>query len=295
MEISRMFKNFSNRLMKSILDEESFTKLKFYILQGYKLNLKEPKTLSEKIQWIKLYSDLESLSSYIDKFEVRKYIKFKVGEEYLIPLIDVYDSSDKIDFKSLPKSFVAKATHASGWNLIVKDKDSIIWEEEKQKIDKWINSSFYIKTGERNYKNIRGRVVIEDLIEDPSGDLKDYKIFCFDGQPKFIQVDGDRYENHKRDIYDTDWNRLNVTYMHGNLKSPVQKPKKFNELLEIAKKLSSDFKFVRVDLYYTEDKIFFGELTFTPGNGFERFSKRQVDLEFGGYLNLNGNSIINKQ
>lgn len=281
-----------NETKRKVLGEKNYTKLKFKKLQGYKLDLKSPNTLSEKIQWIKIYANLEDLSNYVDKYEVREYVRNKIGEEYLIPLIGVYEKSTEINFEDIPKSFVVKATHASGWNLIVKDRDLINWDDEKQKIDTWINSSFYKITGERNYKLIKGRVVIEKLVEDPTGDLKDYKFFCFDGQPKFIQVDGDRYESHKRDLYDTEWNKLEVTYQHGNLKISVPKPDALDRLLDIARQLSSDFKFVRVDLYYTGDVIYFGELTFTPGQGFERFSHKQADLDFGKFLNLTDRSII---
>ncbi|MFJ5747618.1 ATP-grasp fold amidoligase family protein [Peribacillus frigoritolerans] len=283
-----------NEAKRRVLGETIYTKLKFNKLQGYKLNLSSPKTLSEKIQWIKIYGNLEILSNYVDKYEVRDYVRKKIGDGYLIPLIGVYENSDKINFSTLPQSFVVKATHASGWNLIVKDKNLVNWKEEKNKIDKWVDSSFYKITRERNYKHIQGRVVVEELIEDQSGDLKDYKFFCFDGQPKFIQVDGDRYENHKRDIYDTDWNKLKVTYQHGNLNKAVPKPEALDKLLEIARQLSSDFKFVRVDLYYTDDKIYFGELTFTPGQGFERFSQKQADIDFGKYLNLTDTSILKR-
>lgn len=274
------------------LGEVTYTKIKFLILQRYKLNLKTPKTLSEKIQWIKLFADIEVLSKYIDKYEVRDFVKRKIGESYLIPLIGVYDDIEKINFNLLPNSFVIKATHASGWNLIVRDKSQIDWNKEKIIVKKWLESSFYELTGERNYKNIKGRVVIEHLINDPSGDLKDYKFFCFNGHPRFIQVDGDRYENHKRDLYDIGWNKLPVTLQHNNLEKPVPKPELLNKLLQLASCLATDFKFVRVDLYFTGENIYFGELTFTPGQGYERFSSRYVDYNFGQYLILDSNSIL---
>ncbi|KON82893.1 hypothetical protein AF331_18770 [Rossellomorea marisflavi] len=284
-------KNIIIKIVKKCLTEKKYMELIFYRVQGYKLNLNNPKTLSEKIQWMKLYWDLEKLGEYIDKYEVRKYVEKKVGKEFLIPLIGVYENEAQINFEDLPKSFIIKATHASGWNFIVKNKNNINYKEVLDKIAFWTNTSFYNLTGERNYKHVTGRVVIEELVEDPSGDLKDYKFFCFDGQPKFIQVDGDRHEEHKRNIYDTEWNKLDVSYVHGNLAAPIPKPDKLNEMLDVAKKLSSDFKFVRVDLYYTNNKVYFGELTFTPGQGFEKFSNKKYDDEFGGYLNLGGKSI----
>lgn len=290
--MAAIFKKVAYKFAKTFLSFKSYTKFHFYNQHGYRLDLKTPKTLNEKIQWIKLYGDLESLSNYVDKYEVREYVRNKIGDEYLIPLIGVYENSNEIDFETLPKSFVIKATHASGWNLIVKDKELIDWSGEKKKIDEWTSSSFYEVTGERNYKLIEGRVVVEELIEDPSGDLKDYKIFCFNGEPSFIQVDGDRYDEHKRDLYDTDWNKLPVTYHHPNLRKVVAKPERLDELLEIARSLSSDFKFVRVDLYHTDNEIYFGELTYTPCQGFEKFTPSHFDADFGSNWELDGSSLI---
>jgi hypothetical protein len=287
----RVGKKKTINIFRTVLGEVNYTKLKFLVLQRYKLNLKSPRSLSEKIQWIKLFGDIENLSKYIDKYEVRDYVKEKIGESYLIPLIGVYKDINEINFSALPNSFIIKATHASGWNLIVRNKSQINWDKEKKIIESWLGSSFYQETGERNYKNIKGRVVIEHLINDPSGDLKDFKFFCFDGKPEFIQVDGDRYGYHKRDLYNTDWSRVPVKLQHENLERPLSKPKLFNELLTIASSLSSDFKFVRVDLYFTGENIYFGELTFTPGQGFERFSPKQVDFNYGNYLKLESNSI----
>lgn len=271
---------------KTVLGYKNYTKLFFLKQHGYRVNLKVPTTFSEKIQWIKFHGDIEKLSKYVDKYEVREFVKGRIGEEHLIPLLGVYENADDIDVSSLPNSFVAKATHGMGWNLIVKDKMSLDWVSEKTKINKWIRSSFYKMTGERNYKLIKGRVVVEKLIEDPTGDLKDFKIFCFHGEPKYIQVDGDRFGDHKRDMYDINWKKIDVQYQHPNFSVPVAKPEALDELLDKARKLSKGFDFVRVDLYYTGNHIYFGELTFTPSNGFDRFSRKDVDVEFGKHLSL---------
>jgi hypothetical protein len=262
-------------------------KIKFKRIHGYDLNLKSPKTFSEKIQWIKLFGNLKRFSKYVDKYEVRQYVKERIGEEYLIPLIGVYDKVEQINMDNLPDSFALKATHASGWNLIVNDKTKFIWENKKKQVRKWLNSSYYQRTGEANYRNIKPRVVIEELIKDPTGDLKDYKIFCFHGEPKFIQVDGDRLKNHIRDIYDLNWDKLPVRYYYPNFDERVAKPSCLNELLNIAQKLSIGFAFVRVDLYFTNEKIFFGELTFTPENGLKPFKPNDYDGIFGQHLDLN--------
>jgi hypothetical protein len=254
---------------------------------GYSLNLKEPKSFNEKIQWLKIYGELEQYSKYVDKYDVRAFVKEVIGEEYLIPLIGIYDTFEEIDFNLLPSSFVIKATHGSGWNLIVDRKEELDLKDAEKKIKQWLKESFYQLTGERNYRGIIGRILIEELLRDPSGDLKDYKFFCFDGKPKYIEVHGNRYTDHRCSNYDLEWNLLPVKSGIENLKEPVDKPKQLKDMLEICSILSKGFSFVRVDLYNTKGRIYFGELTFTPANGFEPISPREMDYKFGSYLDLN--------
>lgn len=275
------------KLLKSIIGEKNYTKFLFKKRQNYSLDLNNPKSLSEKIQWIKLNCNIEELGVYVDKFEVRKFVENKVGQKYLAPLLGIYSDVNEIDFDALPNSFALKATHASGWNLIVKNKKNLEFTDSKKKVDKWLNSSFYKLTGEKNYKKIHPRVIVEELINDPSGDLKDYKFFCFHGKVKFIQVDGNRHENHKRNLYTKTWEKINVSYEHGNIKNEILKPHLLEEMIEVAEKLAVSFSFVRVDLYYNSENIYFGELTFTPGQGYEKFSDINYDIKFGDYLNLN--------
>jgi hypothetical protein len=274
--------------MNKVFSKEINVKLNFRRKHGYKLNLDNPITLSEKIHWIKVYGELTRYANYVDKFEVREYIRKVIGEEYLIPLIGVYEHSRDIDFNHLPNSFIIKATHASGWNLIVKDKTEINWTEVSKTIDKWISSSFYKITLEENYKNIRGRVVVEELIQDKSGDLKDYKFLCYHGEPRFIQVFGDRYGEQRRDIYDTEWNRLPVTFGgYNNFDEKCNRPILLDKMLELARRLSEGFAFVRVDLYcVNEEHIFFGELTFTPANGDSRYNPTDYDRLLGQAIDL---------
>jgi hypothetical protein len=253
---------------------------------GYKPDLKNPKTLSEKIQYLKVYGHLERFSKYADKYDVREFIKEKVGEELLIPLIGIYERTNDIDFKSLPNSFVMKATHGSGWNIIVQDKTTVDWNSAIKKMDTWLKTNYYKKAGESQYKSLKGRILIEEYIGDSTGNLKDYKFFCFHGEPKFIQVDGDRFTDHKRDIYDLNWNKLPVKFFYENLPQPVAKPEKLADMLQICRKLSREFAFVRVDLYFTNGRIYFGELTYSPGNGLEPFDPVQYDHIFGEHLDL---------
>ncbi|GHH99566.1 ATP-grasp fold amidoligase family protein [Neobacillus kokaensis] len=261
-------------------------KAKFKRKHGYSLDLENPRTLSEKIQWIKLNGNIKRFSKYVDKFRVRNYVKEKIGEQYLIPLFGVYDNVNQIEWGKLPNSFAMKTTHGATWNLIVKDKTRINRVSAKRKLRRWLRLRYYTITGESNYRNIKPRIVIEKFIKDPTGDLKDYKFFCFHGEPKFIQVDGGRFSNHKRDFYDLDWNNIPVRLKYKHFQEPVTKPSRLNEMLTIARKLSADFAFVRVDLYYTNEQIYFGEITFTPANGFKPFRPRYYDELFGQFLDI---------
>lgn len=274
------------KLAKTNFGYKVYLKRQFKIHHGYTLNISTPSTISEKIAWIKLYGQLERCSKYVDKYEVRDYVKKTIGEEYLIPLIGVYDSADNINFNSLPTSFVIKATHASGWNEIVKDKRHINWSNLMKIVQEWTESSYYELKLERNYKPLKGRVVIEKFIEDPSGDLKDYKVFCFHGEPKLIQVDGERVTNHKRNIYDLNWNRIDIEVGFPQFSEEIKRPDMLENLLKIARMLSGNFPFVRVDLYCTNGKVYFGELTFTPDNGLAKHSNYDYDREIGELLDL---------
>lgn len=256
---------------------------------GYPLNLENPKTFSEKIQWIKIFGHLEKFSKYVDKYDVREFVKNRCGEELLIPIIGVYKSTDEIDFGSLPKSFIMKATHGSNWSIIVENKAKINWNSAKEKMDEWVKSNYYYKfkyNMETNYKPLKGRILIEEYIEDPSGDLKDFKFFCYNGEPKYVQVDGNRFTDHRRDFYDIGWNRLPMKCKYENLPQPVDKPEKLDDMIAVCRKLSRDFPFVRVDLYFTSGRNFFGELTFTPENGMKRKTPVEYDYMLGELISL---------
>jgi hypothetical protein len=285
--MNKVVRDFLRPLGLDILRRENCVKNRFKRAHGYEPDLKNPKTLSEKIQWMKVYGHLERFSKYVDKYAVRAFVKDTAGEELLIPLIGVYKKTKEIDYNSLPNSFVMKATHASGWNVIVKDKAEVDWNLAREKMDGWLKLNYYKKSGEPNYKPLKGGIIIEKYIEDSTGDLKDYKFFCFHGEPKFVQVDGDRFVGHKRDIYDLKWNKLPVKFFYENLTQPVAKPEKLSDMTEICRKLSRGFSFVRVDLYFADGRIYFGELTFTPENGFYPFSPVQYDAIFGKFLDLN--------
>lgn len=251
------------------------------------LNLNNPNSFSEKIQWIKVFGQLEKYSKYVDKYDVREYVKNTAGKQYLIPLVGMWNNFENIPFEKLPKKFVLKATHGSGYNYICKDKSLIDIKQLKKLASKWLKENYYKKGREEQYKLCWPKIICEGYLEDDSGSLRDYKIFCFNGIPQIIQIDSDRFSVHKRDLMNIDWERLPVTLGgHSNLNKIILKPKKLPEMIEIAKKLSKKIPFVRVDLYLINNKIYFGELTFTPGNGLEKFFPNEADYQFGELIDL---------
>lgn len=255
---------------------------------GKRLDLKHPKTYNEKLQWLKLYDRRPEYTMMVDKYEVRKYVAEKIGEEYLIPLIGVYDSVDEIPWEELPDKFVLKCTHGSGSNILCNDKKELDIQMAKKKLRKWMKKNFFWVFREWPYKNVKPRIVCEKYMVDESGiELKDYKIFCFDGEPKLIQVDFDRFRDHKRNIYDLDWNLVDLTIKYPrDPNKTIARPDKLDEMLDVARKLSAGIPHVRVDLYSIGDKIYFGELTFTHGAGYEPFYPESYNELLGSWLKL---------
>ncbi len=254
---------------------------------GYSVNIKSPKTFNEKIQWLKLNYRQRLMTIAADKYEVRKYVEKVIGQEYLIPIWTVFEDYAEINDESLPESFALKATHGSGWNIICHDKSVIDINELKKKVKRWQKTNYYYFGKEWAYKDIKPRIVCERLILDENKKSPaDFKFFCFGGNPKYVQIDIDRFENHRRIFYNTKWEKQEFGLEYPTTDKQVEQPDNLEKMLEVAGKLSEGFPFVRVDLYNLNGKIYFGELTFYPGNGFEKFSPKTIDLEFGELINL---------
>ena len=251
-------------------------------------DLKNPKTFNEKLQWLKLHDRKPEFSDMVDKYEVKKIIARRLGEEYLIPTLGVWDRVEEIDFDSLPEQFVLKCTHDSGGSVICKDKKSLDREHAKEVLRRSMSRNYYWHGREWAYKNVRPRIIAEQYMVDESGvELKDYKIFNFNGTPKLFQVDFNRFVKHTKNIYDTDWNYQNVAINYPtdpNVK--IEKPACLEEMLSIAAKLSAGFPFLRTDFYVINGKVYFGELTFFPGSGFMKITPESFDLEMGSWISL---------
>ena len=252
------------------------------------LDIDRPISFNEKIQWIKLYDSTPIKTRLSDKYLVREWVGEKIGEEYLIPLYGAYDKFEDINFENLPNKFVIKCNHGSGFNIIVKNKSRLNLTKVKSTIEKWMNINYAFFGGlELQYRDIKHKIIIEKYLDDNTGDLRDYKITCFNGKPHFIWIDSDRHSNHKRNLYDLNWNQLpyKVNTRYSTFPSP-KKPKCLEKLLELASILSKNFIYVRVDFYIINDKIYFGEMTFSSSSGTEDISPKYFEDELSSLIIL---------
>ena len=259
----------------------------WYIHKKKPLNLENPQSFNEKIQWLKLYNSIPIKTQLTDKYLVRRWVAEKIGEEYLIPLLGVYNEFEEINFDELPNQFVIKCNHGSAYNIIVKDKAFLNYTDAKSKIDKWMNENYAFRGLELQYKNIAPKVIVEKYMDDGSGDLKDYKITCFNGKPYLLWIDINRHSNHKRNLYDLNWNILPYK-INPKIPSfpPIDKPIFLNKMIEIASILSKGFAYVRVDLYAINDKIYFGEMTFTSSSGTSEIIPMKFDRKLASLIKL---------
>lgn len=262
-------------------------KLQYRIKLRRKLNLKNPKRFTEKIQWYKMNYRNPVMKTCVDKYNVRQYIEDKGLGNILIPLIGKYDELDDIDWDKLPNKFVMKTTNGGGGlNVFVcQNKQKECWADIKYKFE-LSDAVFKSRTGGREwaYYGLKRKIIVEELLvnsDNPELGVNDYKIFCFNGEAKFIVVDTDRYIGHKRNFYDLEWNNLNIGSDCPNVDRELERPKNFGKMIEIANKLSEGFPFVRVDLYNNSGNIYFGELTFYPWSGYVQFEPNEFDFEMG--------------
>lgn len=273
------------------MKDETYLKIAFYFKMGKKLDLNNPTTYSEKLQWLKLNDRDPNYTSLVDKYEVRKFIEKTIGEDYLIPLLGVWNSVDEIDFDKLPNEFVLKCTHDSGGLVICKDKSKLDKEMAKKKLEKSLKHNYFWGQREWPYKNISPQIIAEKyMIDTKYNELKDYKIMCFDGIPKMVLVVSNRNNENSEvfmNFYDTDWNKLPLKRANKSSSSaPHDTPTKLRDMLELAKQLSNGFPFLRVDFYEVNERIYFGELTFFPASGMEKFEPEEWDCTLGSWLNI---------
>lgn len=251
---------------------------------GKELNLEEPHSFAEKLNWYKLNGKIPLMQKCADKVAVRDYVRDCGYADILNEVYGVYDHVSQIKVDSLPNQFVMKAAHGSHMGYIVKDKSCFNWKQAKLMMHTWLHQNIFWSGREWVYKDMPKRIIIEKYLEDDEEEIKDYKFFCFNGNPTYLQYDSGRYSGeHIRNFYDMELNRLDITddsTISKDIVLPVDK-NIFSKMVNIARKLSEPFQFVRVDLYFVNKKIYFGELTFFDGGGYSGFINESDDIMFG--------------
>ena len=253
---------------------------KFKQKLGYKPNLENPRTFNEKVSWFKLYVRDPRTTRCADKYAVREYVAEKIGGGHLVPLLGVYDSVEEIDISKLPKEFVFKPNHESGRVILCHDKDSIDWRKQADVMKNWLRENYYYQTGEWQYKDIPPKILCEKMLH---GDIIDYRFYCFKGKPVIVRATYDAAHTMRKANFDLNFQ---VVPDKNNRDRPdiwalFKKPAQWEEMIQLARILSEDFPFVRVDLYDLEGRIYFGELTFSPADGMEPFWTREWEYKLG--------------
>lgn len=291
----RIFNFFDNRHMLDWLGDKSYLKLAFRAKMGYPLNLKNPITFSEKLQWLKLYDRNPLYTTLVDKYAVRRYIADKIGEEYLIPLVGgPWNSAEEIDFDALPEQFVLKCNHNSGGVIICRDKSSFDRAAAVKRLDEDLKKNYYLEGREWPYKNVKPCIIAEKYMEDENGELRDYKFYCFNGIPRYSLITTDRILPDMPTCYtyfDMDFNMMPFYNSGPHARKPVKKPENYERMRELAQLLSKDMLHLRVDFYQVGGRIYLGELTFFDSSGMARFDPPEWDEKIGAWLELPGRSV----
>lgn len=272
-------------LYDCILSDKMYIKKLYKLRTGKKLNLRNPQTFNEKMNWLKLYDRRPEYTVMVDKYKVREYISEKIGEQYLVPLIGVWDSPDEIDFDSLPDKFVLKCNHDNGV-IICRDKSKLDIEKTKKELAFRLNRNYYKKLREWPYKNVPRKIICEKFMENTNNEeLHDYKLFCFNGKVKLIEVNSERFSDIcKEDHFDINWNHCDVTWNPSSGKE-LQKPSNFDDMVSLAELFSQDIPFLRVDFNHWNDKLYMGEFTFFYGGSMKLF-KETWETKLGDWIEL---------
>lgn len=273
-----------------LFPDKLYLQLLFRCKNGVRLNLDNPKTFCEKIQWLKLYDRNPLYTNFVDKYAVKDYVAKKIGNGYIVPTLGVWESACEIDFDKLPNQFVLKTTNGGGGNVIIcKDKSCFDRDSAIKNLKRSMKINIYNNLREWPYKNISSRIIVEKYMEDECGELNDYKFFCFGGEPQYCQVIRNRFVKETIDFYDTEWNHMSFVGLNPiveNGLTPVAKPCCLASMLDACKKLSKDIPFVRIDFYVIKNTFYFGEMTFYPASGFGMFRPKEWNYRFGDLINL---------
>jgi hypothetical protein len=270
------------------MPDEQYLKKKYKIVMGETLNLDNPQTFGEKMQWLKLYDRKPEYTIMVDKYLMRKFVAEKLGDGYSIPLIGVWNSPDEINFEELPNQFVLKCNHNSGAGMcICRDKNKLDIKQVKAGLKRGLQQNYYLNHREWPYKDVPRRIIAEKYMEQNDDmNLTDYKFFCFNGEPKIMYISKDNAEVPLTDFFDMDFNHLPIRMKDKNAEILSERPICFDDMRDMAGKLSADVPFLRVDFYYIDSKIYVGELTFYHNAGFTKVNPKEWDIKLGEMIEL---------
>ncbi len=290
----RLFKNNKAIFIFAIIQklgifipDKLYLQLLFRCKMGCWLNLRNPRSFNEKLQWLKLYNRNPLYTTLVDKFAVKKWVAEKIGEEHIIPTLGVWENAHNIDFDNLPNQFVLKTTNGGGGDVILcNDKLSLDKENAINHLNRSLKKNIYKTLGEWPYKNVIPRIIAEQFITDGNESLIDYKVLCFDGEPKLVEVHEGRFKVHTQDFYDIEWKHLPIiqgTPLSGRI---IEKPFFLDEMLNLSRRIAQNMPHVRVDWYFASNKLLFGEMTFFDASGFDAFEPREYEVLMGRWITL---------
>lgn len=277
------------RKLTYLLDDKKYLKIKYFIKLRERLNLKNPQTFNEKLQWLKINDRKDIYTTMVDKYMVKEYVANIIGEQYIIPTLGIYNTFDEIDFEKLPEKFVIKCTHDSGSTIVCQDKKNFNIKEAKKEINKSLKYNYYYSGREWPYKNVKPKILVEQYILDNElKELRDYKIFCFNGKAKIFKVDYNRFSEHRANYYDKNLKLLEFgeKICPPEINKKINIPKDIYKMFDLSEIISQKLKFARIDFYYANNKIYFGEITFYPASGFGKFIPSVWDKKLGKLINL---------
>lgn len=284
------FRNLAIRGIYKKMPDREYLQRMFKATMGYSIDIDHPVTFNEKLQWLKLYDRNEQYTTLVDKFLVKGHVANLIGEEYIVPTLSVWDNADQIDFSELPDKFVLKCNHNSGLGMcICEDKRSLDINKTKAELRKGLAEDYYSHGREWPYKYVKRKIICEQFMSDPTGELPDYKIHCFNGEPKLILVCKNRFTQSgvTEDFFSKEWKHIDVKRPnHACYPGCIEKPRTLDLMLELASVLSQNIRFVRIDFYDIRGRVYFGEITFYPTSGFAKFEPEEYDKIFGEWIIL---------
>lgn len=285
--IERIWRAGVSRHLTDWIPDKPYLEITYKLRTGEKMDWKHPQSFNQKLQWMKIYDRNPRYSELVDKLKAKEIAGSILGYDHIIPTIGVYDSFREINFNALPEAFVLKCSHDSGCTIVCKEKETFNIQNARIRLTKAIKTDYYKYWREYPYKDVPRKIIAEEYKDDGSGELKDYKIFCFDGEPYIIQVDFGRFSEHKRNLYDLNWQYVPVCYTYPNDKSvKIQRPTNLKQMLNMARALSRNMKFARIDFYICNDTVYFGEFTLFPEGGYGFFDDKSFEREIGKRLRV---------